>query len=99
MDRDEQLDAVYAQRNELAIAFVKAALAAGWKAGRGTDPQADHEWSNVVYVDLPDGRQVSWHIAPREAHLLEGLPYYKGEWDRTFVGRTAGWTRSMEVKR
>lgn len=99
MDRDAHLDAVYVQRNELAVAFVKAALAAGWNAGRGTDPQADHEWSNVVYVDLPDGRQVSWHIAPHQAHLLDGLPFYKGEWDRTFVGRSPGWTLSMGVTR
>lgn len=91
------IDDVYAQRNELAIAFAKAALAAGWKAGRGTDPMADPEWANVVYVDLPDGRQVSWHISPDCAPLLDGLPQYTGEWDGTFVGRAKGWSKQIEV--
>lgn len=91
------IDNVYAQRNELAIAFAKAALAAGWKAGRGIDSEASPEWANVVYVDLPDGRQVSWHMSPDCVPLLDGLPQYAGTWDGTFVGREAGWSRGIKA--
>ena len=94
---EEQLDNVYSERNELAVAFAKAALAAGWKAGKGADPNATPDWGNVVYVDLPSGYQVSWHIAPRDVALLNDLPVYEGEWDGTFLGRVPGWTKSMEV--
>lgn len=91
------LDEVYAQRNELAVAFAKAALAAGWRAGRGLDPKGADGWGHVVYVDLPDGAQVSWHIAPSEAYLLDEMPEYSGKWDGKFTGRKAGWSKRIEV--
>ena len=86
---------VYTQRNELAIAFTKAALAAGWRAGRGIDPQGDGGWQHVVYVDLPDGRQVSWHMSPDCVPLLDGLPEYPGKWDGKFTGRWPGWSKGI----
>lgn len=92
---------VYAQRNELAVAFCKAAIAAGWRAGRGFDDDKskdwEPEWRHVVYVALPEGQQVSWHIAPTELHLLEGIPEFDGKWDGTFLGRTPGWSTEIEV--
>ncbi len=86
----------YSQRNELAIAFAKMAILAGFNAGRGFDSdeskQWDDEWRHVVYVDLPDGRQVSWHVSPDCVPLLEGLPQYDGKWDGSFVAREFGWS-------
>src|SRR3546814_5309162 len=71
----------------LAIALVRAALAAGWNAGRGFDADTskdwDDAWRHVLYVDLPDGRQVSWHMSPSEVPLLEGIPNYQGTWNRS----------------
>lgn len=90
-DRVSKLVQIYTERNNCAIALVKAAIAAGWKAGRGTDPVAVESWSNVVYIDLPNGKQVSYHISPDQAHLLEGLPAYDGQWDGTYVGRDPNW--------
>lgn len=92
----DQLQTVYSQRNELAVAFALAAIEAGWKAGRGFDQKiADHGdmpgWGHVVYVDTPGG-QVSWHIAPSDAYLLDSLPPYDGEWDGTFKARNPGWS-------
>lgn len=85
----------YSERNALAVAFAKAALAAGWKAGQGTDNDPgkdwDPEWRHVVYVELPTGQQVSWHLSPSELALLEGLPLYDGEWDGTFGARDLRW--------
>ena len=88
------IDDVYTQRNALAIAFAKAALAAGWRAGRGKDepcPAWDDSWRHVVYVDLPDGRQVSWHMSPDCVPMALTLPMYPGEWDGTYVGRDKEW--------
>ncbi|MCP1118890.1 hypothetical protein [Robbsia andropogonis] len=94
---EEKLNRTYSERNELAIAFVKAAIAAGWNAGKGKDNNEDYDdqWRNVVYVDLPDGRQVSWHIAPSELNLLEGLPDYNRSWDGTMLGRSVGWSKAI----
>ena len=91
---------VYRQRNNLAIAFCKAALAAGWPAGRGVDDtkEPDDEWRHVVYVDLPSGDQVSWHMAPCAVHLLEGLPEYKGKWEGTFTARHKNWPALVPVQ-
>lgn len=87
----ERADRAYGERNALAVAFTKAALAAGWKAGQGidNDPEKDWgpEWRHVVYVQLPDGQQVSWHMAPAQLALLQGLPEFDGQWDGTFVAR------------
>lgn len=91
----DRLDRAYSERNSLVIAFVKAAVALGWNAGRGfdSDPakQWDDDWRHVVYVELPDGRQVSWHISPAEVPFLDGLPEFKGQWDGTFVARDPLW--------
>lgn len=89
---DNKLNDIYTQRNNCAIAFAKAAVAAGWKAGRGIDPkQFDESWAHVVYIDLPNGKQVSYHIAPEQVPLMDGLPQYDGEWDGTFLGRDTDW--------
>lgn len=89
----DDINGVYRQRNNLAIAFCKAALAAGWKAGRGIDTSKEpgDEWENVIYVVLPGDTQVSWHIAPSEVHLLKDIPEFDGGWDGTFVARDKNW--------
>lgn len=87
------MDSIYSDRNRLAIAFVRMAVELGWNAGRGLDTgkEWEPEWCHVLYVDLPDGRQVSWHMSPDEIPLLEGIPQYTGKWDGTFVGRSKDW--------
>lgn len=84
-----KVDAVYSERNRLAAAFARMALAAGFKAGKGVDPD-ETKWP-VVYVDTPNG-QVSWHIAEADQGVLEGLPQYGGEWDGKFTARDPAWS-------
>ena len=83
-----KVDAVYSERNRLAAALARMALAAGFSAGKGVDPD-ETKWP-VVYVDTPNG-QVSWHIAEADAHVLKGLPQYGKQWDGTFKARDAAW--------
>jgi hypothetical protein len=80
----------YEQRANLAVAFAKLAAQSGWAAGRGLDSKVenDMEWRHVLYVDLPNGEQVSYHFAPGDVHLLDGLPTYRGEWDGKYTGTT-----------
>lgn len=88
-------DRAYAQRNAMAVALVKMALLLGWPAGRGVDGRQDHpvEWRQVVYVQLPGGEQVSYHIAPSEQHLLADLPEFTGDWDGNYTGTDADWPK------
>lgn len=96
----DQINELYRQRNNLAIAFCKAALAAGRKAGRGIDTSKDDgdPWENVVYVVLPGDTQVSWHTAPSEVHLLDGIPEFEGNWDGAFTARNKNWPNAIPIK-
>jgi hypothetical protein len=85
-----KVDSVYSERNRLAAAFARMALAAGFKAGKGVDPD-ETKWP-VIYVETPNG-QVSWHIANHDADILKGLPEYEGRWDGTWRARYADWCR------
>lgn len=85
---EAKVNAVYSERNRLASAFARMALAAGFKAGKGVDPD-ETKWP-VVYVDTPNG-QVSWHIAEQDAYVLSSLPEYGGEWDGQFRSRDPMW--------
>lgn len=82
----DKLNAVYRERVGCSVAFARAALELGWKAGLGLDTKGQQ----VLYVDTPNG-QVSWHIWDTENDLLVGLPQYDGEWDGQFRGRDAAW--------
>ena len=83
---------IYAERNALAIAFARCAAALGWTTGCGRDSDTTRDWQEdwrtVVYVDMPNGQQVSWHMAPEQADEAKRLlPIFPGVWDGTFVGR------------
>lgn len=84
----KQNNQLYTERAFAAIALARMALLAGFKAGVGKDDkeQNDDEWRVVLYVETPAG-QVSWHIAPDDQTLLEGLPAYDGVWDGSFRSR------------
>lgn len=88
---EDRVNLAYRQRNNAAIALVKMALMLGWAAGRGIDNkvESDVEWRHVVYIDLPNGEQVSCHMAPEDVIHLEGLPVYRGKWDGKYTGTTA----------
>lgn len=91
VELERRVDTAYHQRNNAAVALVRMALLLGWPAGRGLDDKTDNdlEWRHVVYLDLPNGEQVSYHMAPADVPLLDGLPEYTGAWDGKFTGGTA----------
>ncbi len=88
-------DRVYRERAALASAFARLALASGWKAG--FNPGHDASQWGVLYVDLPTGEQVSWHIADRDVGLMEGIPTYAGKWDGKFTGRDPEWRKLLPM--
>ncbi len=97
----EKISRVYSERNRLAIGLAKMARLAGLNAGKGIDSEKkewDPEWRNVIYVDLPKGQQVSWHISDKEVGLLKGLTKYKGKWSGTHLGRSEDWTNQFNKK-
>ena len=78
---------VYSQRNALAIL---AAFYAGNKGGWGEDPDHhdwDRSWKTVVFIELPNGEQISYHMGPLERDFAERiLPMYRKSWDGTRLG-------------
>jgi len=90
-------DRAYSQRNTLAVAAVKMALLLGWPAGQAIDSneESEPEWRHVVYIQLPDGSQVSYHIAPDDLDLLHGIPGFSGQWDGSYLGTMAHWIDSI----
>jgi hypothetical protein len=90
------MDDVYSQRNRLAIGFCKAALAAGWKAGVRFDKdhvEWEDDWRHVVIVKLPSGKQISWHMSPKELPLIKDLPEFDEPWDGTFLSNEEDWVK------
>jgi len=94
----DRLDAVYHERNQLAIALARLVLVHddlkfSDLAGYGFDPATGRA---VVYVTLPSGAQVSWHMSDRitrdwQVNGCTSLPTFSGDWDGTFIGREENW--------
>ncbi len=84
-EQTEATNQAYTQRAIAAIAFARTVLANGGSAGIGVDGREDQpsNWRVVLYVDTPAG-QLSWHIAPSDQYMLEGIPKYEKQWDGTF---------------
>jgi hypothetical protein len=86
---EDLLAEAYLDRNLLALALARLALALGCRAGLGEDPAAP-DWP-VVYAELPNaGGQVSWHLPADTARAYGAqLPRYEHPWD----GHTTGQKR------
>ena len=65
---DEEIQAKYEERNRCLWGAFGFAAAAGWSCGVRID-EKEPTWP-VMYIDLPEVGQVSWH-----------LPAYAREWD------------------
>lgn len=88
------LNQTYNERNTLMIALARTMLLLGHKAGYGIDLAKaalgwGEDWSTVVYIDLPDGCQLSYHMNNGTAAAARTLPLYPGKWDGTWLGREA----------
>lgn len=87
---------IYRQRATLAVALAWMTLKAGGIAGRGFDAGialkgGEEGWGHVLYIETPGGDQISYHFAPGDAALLDGLPRYSGDWDGFYNGRDQWW--------
>lgn len=71
------LDAAYAERNAVVLAFARMAVMWGWRVGVLRD-DAEPDWP-VLVIDTHSG-QVSWHFKADELPEGEFDPY-PGEWD------------------
>lgn len=90
--KDHSTDAVYRERNLLAIALARLALHKGWEAGY---TRKDGEQA-VVYVNLPGNQQVSWHMDYELTNLMaRWLPQYPREWDGQFLARNPRWPAAI----
>lgn len=75
------LDKVYRERNMLAIL---AAQLAGTAGGWGLDDKG----RVVVYIQLDNNHQVSWHMDKElESIAKSKLPAFQGSWDGTYLSK------------
>jgi hypothetical protein len=84
-DLTKQKDGAYAERNQCVALIARMALKLGWLAGTGRHPDLDTDWEDdwrtILFVNIPDAGQVSWHFHDTERHLLARLPEYPTGWD------------------
>lgn len=82
-DLKAQLNEVYKERDlvpALAVAFAQENdVNVGIKQHQGED--WDDDWRNVVFIDLPDFGQVSWHIHKDELINFRYVGAYNDKWD------------------
>lgn len=95
-DIPKSADTIYTQRAALAVALARMVLMQGGQAGIRPANVTASEWA-ILYIDLPDGSQLSFHISQDDDHLLEGLPLYAGEWDGTYLGRESDWLKAIPM--
>ena len=86
----QTIEDVYNQRNQAAIAFAKLASSKfGFKVGIGLD--AVSPMSKVLYVVLPTGEQLSWHLTEEQYAQVEHFPVFEGVFDGTHIARNHDW--------
>jgi hypothetical protein len=95
---NDRLNQAYSQRAYAAACMARMALSLGYKAGIGRDAieSNDPEWRVILYIDTPNG-QVSWHIAPQDQWILDGLPQYDAPWDGTFRSRDGSFAKYENI--
>lgn len=80
-----QLNEVYNERNRVVAFLVAMAAERGWPHGLAehdpNDASWDADWRGIVFIELPDVGQVSWHYHDSERPLFVGLPRYDKPWD------------------
>jgi hypothetical protein len=70
------MDAVYAERNAVVLAFAAAMEQLGYDVGQIVDEQ-EPDWP-VLVIETPRG-QVSWHMRAEE--MPPGVPRHPHDWD------------------
>ena len=86
----------YVARNTAAVTLAHLALQSeGWDAYLGRD---EERWcKDILYIETPHG-QMSYHIAPEDAHVLEGIPYKEdATWDGKFNGQNLEFAKLHKV--
>lgn len=81
----KQKDGAYSERNQCVALMARMALRIGWLAGTRRHPDLDVDWEDdwrtIVFINIPDIGQTSWHFHDSERGLLKGLPEYPTGWD------------------
>lgn len=72
------MEDLFMDRNHAAMLAVRFAQMLGLPSGVGDDP-LDLGWT-VLYIDLPNGEQVSWRM-PNEDVIGKDWPEYPMHWD------------------
>lgn len=80
----QQKDDAYSERNKLVALVAHFTLSIGglaWLAQHPDDPNWDSDWRTIVFVVLPNGSQLTWHIHDSERELFDFLPDGPNTWD------------------
>lgn len=78
-------DAAYKERDMVLALAIDALCAHGLHCWMGRHEEADaaweNDWRNIVYVELPNGQQLSWHIHDSEVAWFPRLEREDTPWD------------------
>lgn len=74
-------DGAYTERNRV-VALLSKLLVSSLGRHSLDDKEWDIEWRNIVYVALPNGKQLSWHIHDSHLPLFPHLQFNTSvQWD------------------
>lgn len=69
----------YWERNQL-VAFLSKILSSHLSKHED-DPNWDEDWRNIVFLYLPNGSQISFHIHDSDLKYFSHLEYKENKWD------------------
>lgn len=80
-----QKDGAYHERNQCVVALARLAIATGegraW-LGYHSSGTWDEDWRNIVFIEVDQVGQMSWHIHDSELPLFAFLPRFNDRpWD------------------
>lgn len=81
-DLRRQKDEAYSERNKL-VALLSKFLPSYIGRHEESDKDWEEDWMNIIYIYLPNGIQMSWHIHDDELEYFEHLERKDIVWDNS----------------
>ena len=96
MPSQELYDRAYTERAIVIKLLLLRAKELGYEYGYRNEISGSDRLgiSKIIYVELPEG-QFSWHIAPQDWDIFEGVKEFRGTWDGSSNGKNKEFVKGL----